>query len=400
MKTFTYSQKKWAMTGCLLFVLGFSLSAHNRTTGANYVDLASEKPSPVYEEITRKDGKKFLLKYEADKAKPNEVTNVTAQPLDTEGNICTNCDNFTIALGGELNSSNLGDLKEVAVTMIEKQEIKKTIKVISASSSGANKEEEYEEDRVKSDRVDASLRKDLERIKEEIRDAREVQLVAYQEASTAQSIPEQQAALSDAKQAEKDKRDALIKLRELLVKHSRKNGDISPEFSKAERLLIKEEKEHIADNGDALVLKNDLRKLVEELKIQHLAAKNQLLGDVSNSILNKYVTDFDEYVKAVVSGVFTQNNPSQNGAGRVANSSGGSINPGNMNTSIRSELNPNFTTLPSSSNNGGVFTVSPESTVTPEQRLAAEQARLRLQQNRMLNPNQNPMLNNRSARRN
>lgn len=392
MKALTYSQKKWAMTGCLLLALSFNISVHMSADGSNSVDLASEKPAPVYEEVTRKDGKKFLLRYEADKKK-SKVTNVIAQPLDTEGKVCTDCETFTIELGGELNKSNLNDLQEVAKNIVEKRKLKTTIKVISVSDGSSSKDEEYEEDKVTVSKTDTTLKRDLEKIKTKIKDARNAQLTAYEEASTAQSVSEQRQALQDAKQAETDKRDALVEMRQLLVKHSRKNESISPEFARAERALVKEEQQHVADNKDALILKTDLKKLIEELQIQNKAAKAQLQGDVQSQVLNKFVADFDDYVKAIASNIYTQNGPNQNGNGRVANSSGTSING----TDIRA-ANIDFV-LPenSGSSSGGAIIAGPETNgLTPGQIEARRMSQRILQGGGSLN--QNP--SNRSAGRN
>lgn len=102
MKTITYTQKKWAMTGCLLLALGFNLSIHKSVGEVRSVDLASETADS--EIATRNGVVKVTYIKKGDKT----------QAVVTEGTLCAGC-------GGslELNTKFTANLQDLNVALLK-----------------------------------------------------------------------------------------------------------------------------------------------------------------------------------------------------------------------------------------------------------------------------------------
>jgi hypothetical protein len=87
---FTYTQKKWAMTGVLLAVLGFNVSMNKHTGGIASVDLASSSDDVAEGKYINDQGVhkvKFIQ---------NGEHSVLAVVLNTEGSTCTTCGTWNL----------------------------------------------------------------------------------------------------------------------------------------------------------------------------------------------------------------------------------------------------------------------------------------------------------------
>lgn len=212
MKSLTYNQKKWAMTGCLLLALGFNLSLHNAgDIPVITVDLASvrdpateakETAKPEVKEenksTTKKPAKPKVKKGEATKAKPQakkeavpfvvvetkeekasdkifkgkvklkdkEVTvYLEKDPSDskrtlvtsTEGSFCENCSS-TVILNRQLTDDNFALL----TSALEKHFNKDNIEVVEYSKSKMRKISD--ESRTEEEEEDSELSEDDVRI--------------------------------------------------------------------------------------------------------------------------------------------------------------------------------------------------------------------------------------------
>lgn len=87
---FTYTQKKWAMTGVLLAVLGFNVSMNKHTGGIASIDLASSSDDVAEGKYINDQGVhkvKFIQ---------NGEHSVLAVVLNTEGSTCTTCGTWNL----------------------------------------------------------------------------------------------------------------------------------------------------------------------------------------------------------------------------------------------------------------------------------------------------------------
>lgn len=113
---FTYTQKKWAMTGVLLAVLGFNVSMNKHTDGIASADFASESGDLVESKIATADG---VLNVKYIKSGENEVMAVI--PKVTEGKTCDVCGTtYTLDASLEKNKSNIDELNVQLLKQISK----------------------------------------------------------------------------------------------------------------------------------------------------------------------------------------------------------------------------------------------------------------------------------------
>ena len=113
---FTYTQKKWAMTGVLLAVLGFNVSMNKHTDGIASADFASESGDLVESKIATADG---VLNVKYIKSGENEVMAVI--PKVTEGKTCDVCGTtYTLDASLEKNKSNIDELNVQLLKQIAK----------------------------------------------------------------------------------------------------------------------------------------------------------------------------------------------------------------------------------------------------------------------------------------
>lgn len=101
MKTISYAQKKWALTGCLLVALGFNLSMHKHVEGVASAELASSSEDMVDAKLATANGV-ASVKY-------IKISETQTLAHVTEGSVCPTCGNdFT--LNTSFNKDNVDAL--------------------------------------------------------------------------------------------------------------------------------------------------------------------------------------------------------------------------------------------------------------------------------------------------
>ncbi|WP_413582633.1 hypothetical protein [Bdellovibrio sp. HCB288] len=121
---FNDSQKKWAMTGVLLAVLGFNISPPKSMISYSLTDLASEKES-FKSSTFEHDGKEYVAQYR----KNGDQTDVTINKVEfkTESGsivLCGNCS--TSYVFDENFKTNTSELNEIAKELLTASEEAKT----------------------------------------------------------------------------------------------------------------------------------------------------------------------------------------------------------------------------------------------------------------------------------
>ncbi|WII73103.1 hypothetical protein QJS83_04355 [Bdellovibrio sp. 22V] len=126
MKTFTYPNKKWVMTGALLAVLGFNVSFNSHQAGIASADFASTSGDLVESKVATVEG---VLPVKYINNGESSVLAIVPKKM-TEGKVCENCGYDTIPL----SIKNKEDIDAMNVELLK------------ALSKGKPKAEAKEED--------------------------------------------------------------------------------------------------------------------------------------------------------------------------------------------------------------------------------------------------------------
>ncbi|HEX7672724.1 MAG TPA: hypothetical protein VF412_01065 [Bdellovibrio sp.] len=130
MKTFTNTQKQWAMASALLLVLGFNVSFNSHTGGVASLELASEDGDVIPSKITTSNG---VANVKYIKTGDHEV--LALVPKVTEGKgYCEDCgfNKYTLNVAFDKNAK---DIDALNVALLKKIDEQKTIAPIEAKPS-------------------------------------------------------------------------------------------------------------------------------------------------------------------------------------------------------------------------------------------------------------------------
>ena len=156
MKPFTYTQKKWAMTACLLGALTFNLSMNQHDGGIASADFASQSGDLVEGKLTTTKGV-VPVKYMKN---GDEVLAIV--PKMTEGKACDVCGkNYPLDISFDKTKNDI-DILNVALL----KRIAEETKVTKASAQVEENEEETEDktqEDVRRERAEAALEKILKK---------------------------------------------------------------------------------------------------------------------------------------------------------------------------------------------------------------------------------------------
>ncbi|MDG0815401.1 hypothetical protein [Bdellovibrio svalbardensis] len=125
MKTFTYTQKKWAMASALLLVLGFNVSFNTHTGGIAAMDLASEAGDVIPSKITTSKGV-ANVKY----IKTGDKEVLALVPKVTEGKgYCEDCGftQYTLNVAFDKNTKDIDSLNVALMAKIEEDKAEKVV---------------------------------------------------------------------------------------------------------------------------------------------------------------------------------------------------------------------------------------------------------------------------------
>lgn len=121
MKTFTNTQKQWAMASALLLVLGFNVSFNSHTGGVASLELASEDGDVIPSKITTSNG---VANVKYIKTGDNEV--LALVPKVTEGKgYCEDCgfNKYTLNVAFDKNTKDIDALNVALLKKIDEQKV-------------------------------------------------------------------------------------------------------------------------------------------------------------------------------------------------------------------------------------------------------------------------------------
>ncbi len=150
MKTFTDTQKKWAMASALLLVLGFNVSFNQHTGGIASMDMASEADDVIPGKITTSKGV-ANVKY----IKTGDKEVLALVPKLTEGKgYCEECGfkQYTLNVAFDKNTKDIDSLNVALMAKIEEGD-----KVVKAPPAPAKEKEEVEAPEAQVKKVKAKL---------------------------------------------------------------------------------------------------------------------------------------------------------------------------------------------------------------------------------------------------
>lgn len=147
MKTFTYPQTKWVMTGALLIALGFTVSFNKSAQLGGSMDFSSTE-KPADESLLQGKTSKVYTPKGAIPVRyldngENKVLAIVPIRMTTEGKVCDSCGFETIPLVDVKNKEDIEGLNVKLMQAFEKKLTEKSEKVTS-EESGKDKKEEKE----------------------------------------------------------------------------------------------------------------------------------------------------------------------------------------------------------------------------------------------------------------
>lgn len=166
MKTFTYTQKKWAMASALLLVLGFNVSFNSHTNGLAALDLASTSDDVAHSQITTSAGVADVTYI-----KDGENKVLALVPKISEGSYCTTCDKEKYSLDVAM-TKNAKDLSSLNIALMKKIDAGKAAPVVTAKKEDKVSKDDDKEDAVVSekDKRIAYTKKKLEALDKDCHD--------------------------------------------------------------------------------------------------------------------------------------------------------------------------------------------------------------------------------------